>query len=507
MDTARPSLAIVPAGADGASAAAGLAETHTALVVFVGERAFKLKKPVSLGFLDFSTREARKEACEREVALNRRLAPDVYLGVVDVVDADGRPCEHLVVMRRLPERARLSSLAAAGAPLEGEMRRLARLLAAFHTRAERSEAIDEASGPEAMLARFEANAARLGELPGELHHPAASQRVLELARAYLVGRGPLLAGRVAAGRACDGHGDLLADDIFCLDDGPRILDCLEFDDTLRFGDALGDVAFLAMDLERLGRDDLAGSLLEEYGRFSGDSWPASLAHLHLAHRAQVRALVAAVRAVQGVTASAETARSLLALALAHLEAGRVRLVVVGGLPGTGKSTLAAGLADALGACLLRSDELRKQSRGLDVATPGGAALDEGLYDPSVTAATYATLLERARICLSHGESVVLDATFTDPRWRAEARALAGDASAVLGELRCTAPADVAASRLSDRAGRGDASDATAAVAATMADRDQPWPTAATVDTSGPPAETRRTALALLVGAASLRSRP
>ena len=141
-----------------------------------------------------------------------------------------------------------------------------------------------------------------------------------------------------AGRARDGHGDLLADDIFLLDDGPRVLDCLEFDDALRLDDVLADVAFLAMDLERLGRPDLAERFLAAYRAASGDTWPSSLAHHHIAYRAQVRAKVSAIRAEQGVPDSADKAQALLRLALAHLEAGRVRLVLVGGLPGTGKST-------------------------------------------------------------------------------------------------------------------------------------------------------------------------
>src|SRR5690606_13545776 len=170
--------------------------------------------------------------------------------------------------------------------------------------------------------------------------------------------------RVAAGRACDGHGDLLADDVFCLDDGPQVLDCLEFDDALRYEDVLADVAFMAMDLERLGRADLAEHFLDAYRRAAGEDWPASLAHHHIAYRAQVRAKVTAIRAQQGDAGSVDAARALLKLCFDHLEAGRVRLILVGGAPGTGKSTLAAGLAASLGATVLRSDVIRKERAGL-----------------------------------------------------------------------------------------------------------------------------------------------
>ncbi len=236
---------------------AAVRETHTGVVFFVGDRAYKLKKPVHYGFVDFRSREARLAACRREVELNRRLAPDVYLGVADVLDAGGRACDHLVVMRRLPEDRRLADLVAAGAPVEAELGRLARLLAEFHAGADRSARADEAAGSEALTRRWAANSAEMARLVGPVFDAGVVDRVDRLARRYLAGRGPLFGDRVAAGRACDGHGDLLAEDIFCLEDGPRVLDCLEFDDGLRLGDVLADVAFLAMDLERLGRPELA----------------------------------------------------------------------------------------------------------------------------------------------------------------------------------------------------------------------------------------------------------
>jgi predicted kinase len=246
---------------------------------------------------------------------------------------------------------------------------------------------------------------------------------------------------------------------------------------------LGDIGFLAMDLERLGRPDLATAFLDAYREFSADSWPASLAHHHIAYRAQVRALVAALRAEQGRRASVPEARQLLTLAAAHLEAGRVRLVVVGGLPGTGKTTLAAGIAEVIGAVVLRTDEIRKERAGLDATTPAPAAPGEGLYRWEVTQATYAEMLDRARTCLSGGESVVLDATFTDPTWRDAARAVASETTADLDELRCVAPMATMQSRIERRAATGrDASDATTAVVLELTRQEVPWPTATVVHT-------------------------
>lgn len=463
---------------------ASLVETHTGVVCLLGERAYKLKKPLKFGFLDFTTRQARQAACQREVELNARLAPDVYLGVADVVGPDGALCDHLVVMRRMPAATSLATLAQAGEPLGPQIEDIARRLADFHARADRSAIIEQAGSARATLARWEANAAEMAPLAPAVFDPTDLERQMALARRYLEGRAPLLASRVAAGRICDGHGDLLASDVFCLDDGPRLLDCLEFDDQLRYGDVLADVAFLAMDLEHLGRSELAQSLLSHYRRFANDAWPATLAHHYLAYRAQVRALVAGLRHAQGDPAAAETAHAHLAQSLEHLGAGRVRLVLVGGGPGTGKTTLAAGVGHHLGAAVLRSDEVRKALAGPGLGQSAPEDFATGLYAPHVTEAVYHELLERARARLVLGVSVVLDATFADRSWRQAAECLAAECLADLDQLVCQAPLPLAQERVTTRAQRGvDPSDATAAVAARFAEHQVPWPEAHPVDTT------------------------
>lgn len=466
---------------------AAVAETHGAVVFFVGDRAYKVKKPVDLGFLDFSTREKREAACRREVELNRRLSPDVYLGVADVHDPSGEVADHLVVMRRMPVERRLSTLVESGVDVRADVVRIARAVADFHASAERSAVADRCAGRDALAGRWADNTAGFGPYLDDVVPAGTVAAVDALAARYLAGREPLIASRVAAGRACDGHGDLLADDVFCLDDGPRILDCLEFDDELRYEDALADVAFLAMDLERLGRPDLSALLLDAYRTATGDSWPPSLAHHHIAYRAQVRSKVAAIRAGQGDAGSVATARRLLELCRAHLEAAQVRVVLVGGLPGTGKSTLAAGLGEALDADVLRSDVIRKELLGLDPAESAAADVGRDAYDPAVTDRVYDEGLRRAAELASMGRSVVLDASWTDGARRATARRVAEEAAADLVELECVAPTEVAAARMRARAERGgDPSDADARVAAAMAAAADPWPEAAPIRTVGPP---------------------
>ena len=481
---------------------AAVAETHCAVVFFLGDSAFKVKKPVDLGFLDFRSIRARREACHREVQLNRRLAPDVYLGMADVVGPDGAVCDHLVVMRRMPTAARLSTLVRSGADVRDPLRALARQLAAFHATARHDTTTAAEGTRDAVQARWQASFEQTRPDQGAVLDPVETAEVERLALRYLAGREALFADRVAAGLVRDGHGDLLADDIFVLPDGPRALDCLEFDDRLRYVDGLDDAAFLAMDLERLGAAAAGRDFLDWYVEFTGTPRVPSLEDHYIAYRAFVRAKVSCLRAAQGDLAAAADARRYTSLAARHLRAGAVRLVLVGGLPGTGKSTVAGNIADDVGAALLRSDRVRKELADLDPVASAAAPYRSGVYQPAATDATYRTLLDRARTLLGRGESVVLDASWSDARQRQAAGELAAATHSDLVELRCMAPAAVAAARLRARAGTGDPSDADAGIAAAMAVDFTPWPAAVDVDTSGAPAAAAAAALAAVRGSAA-----
>ncbi|WP_256788174.1 AAA family ATPase [Frankia sp. AvcI1] len=480
-------------------------ETHSAVLYLTADRVYKRKKPVNLGFLDFTDRRTREAVCLAEVALNRRLAPDVYLGVADLRDDSGEVIDHLVVMRRMPTSRRLSTLVRRGHLLGPALRSVARALAVFHQRCETSPLIATAGEQATLEDLWREGMAGIAAYRGTQLDAAVVDDIGRLALRYLAGRAELLAERTRAGWIRDGHGDLLADDIFCLDDGPRILDCIEFDPRLRFGDVLGDVAFLAMDLERLGAPEEAAEFLEAYREFSGEVHPRSLQHFYVAYRAFVRAKVACIRGGQGDPDAAENARRLLAVAHRHLRAGRVRLVVVGGLPGTGKTTLASRLAEVGdGWVLLRSDIIRQELVGeppaeaphqqpaADTAPPaadadaGGfdAQFGVGRYAPEITDATYAEMLRRARAALCRGESVVLDASWSSARHRDAAAAVAADVCADLVELHCVTAPEVAAARIARRMAAGpDPSEATVAIHRAMAARADPWPRAAVIRTA------------------------
>ncbi|MGZ8734829.1 MAG: bifunctional aminoglycoside phosphotransferase/ATP-binding protein, partial [Acidimicrobiia bacterium] len=462
--------------------APALHETHVSIVFLVGDRAAKLKKPVRFPFVDLSTREARERICHREIELNRRLAPDVYLGVFDLVGPDGSPYDHLVMMRRMPDDRRLSTLVGSGTVPARAIRDLAHLLASFHGRADTSDEIAAAGTRDAVGRHWETGFAEIRPFLAARVERELEDEIEMRAHTYLEGRERLFDLRIELGRIRDGHGDLLADDVFLLDDGPRVLDCLEFDDELRYADVLADVAFLAMDLERLGSRELADRLLALHREYTGDSYPTTLAHHYIALRAHIRAKVAALRSRQGDASAAAQVDALLSLTAAHLRRAQVTLTLVGGAPGTGKSTLAAGLANTLGRTVLRSDEVRMDLAGIGHLERAATGLDRGIYSERHTRDTYRELIGRAGRLLELGEPVLLDASWAHEDLRAAAREVAAAAAADLIELCCTVDPETAARRMSVRSQAGnDPSDATPEVGNKLRQRFDPWPGAAVVD--------------------------
>ena len=335
-------------------------ETHISVLVFVGDRVYKLRKPVHFDFLDFTDRAVREADCQREIELNRRLAPDVYLGVADIV-MDGRgdrphggdagPARGAALGHPRADGSRTS--------ISG-WRELQRLSPSSMRAPGDPPAISEAGTGQALQAAWDANFDETRRFVGTILDPMADEEIHHTVSRWLASHRALLEDRIASGWVCDGHGDLQAEDIFCLDDGIRILDCIEFSDDLRYGDVCADVAFLAMDLERLGRPDAAERFVLSYEAQAGERLPRPLLHHYIAQRAYVRAKVACLQVEQGRQDAAGDARELHGLALRHARRSRQVLVLVGGLPGTGKSTLAAGLAAETGWDLLRSDEVRRE---------------------------------------------------------------------------------------------------------------------------------------------------
>jgi aminoglycoside phosphotransferase family enzyme/predicted kinase len=467
-------------------------ETHTGVVVLAGDRAFKAKKPVLTDFLDFRTPEQRERACRREVALNRRLSPDSYLGVAHLSDPGGGPAEPIVVMRRYRDEDRLASIARrdADGSVQALLDTIAAVLARFHERAERGPAIDAQGEAGAIEKRWRDNLVELDRYADTLP-PETLSRIRRLATEFIAGREPLFRRRIEDRLIVDGHGDLLADDIFCGQKEPALLDCLEFDDKLRYVDCVDDAAFLAMDLEFLGRKDLGEHFLERYGAHSAREAPPGLAHFYVAYRAVVRAKTDCVRLSQGKPAAADAARHL-AIADEHLRGGAVRLALVGGNPGTGKSTLARALGEQTGAQVISTDDVRRQLRDSGAIAGDAGVLDQGLYSPDNVAVVYETALRRTRSLLGDGQSVILDGTWRDPRLREQAHRIASETHSAAVELMCSSTVDTAADRITTR--RPGNSEVTPEIAAALAAERAGWDSAHRIDTSGAIEDSAREAL-------------
>lgn len=448
-----------------------LIETHVSWIALAGDEAYKFKRPVRFAFLDYSTPQLRRCACATELALNRRWAPALYLGLAELSDTPAGPRLHIgpplgepaVRMRRFDRGLELDALVAAGRVVAEELATLGADLAAWQAASPRVAPGSGYGRPGAALTAARDN---LDALAGV----APERSVIRGLAAWIAKRqrrvAPLLARRRAAGRVRECHGDLHTGNVVRLAGRLTPFDGIDFDPSLRWIDVASDVAFLVMDLERQGRADLAAAFLDRWLDASGDYQAAAVLPWFLAYRALVRAKVEALRAAQlGRRAGARASRAECAVLLRHAQryARRPRgcLIITCGPSGSGKSRLAAALVPLLPALRLRSDVERKRLAGLAPLARSGSCPDQGLYAPALTRRTYARLATAAGACLRAGFNVIVDAAFLDPSARRRFAALAAAARARFAILECTAPASVLRARVGAR--RADPSEATLAV--------------------------------------------
>ena len=451
-------------------------ETHISYVLLSGAYAYKIKKAVALGFLDFSTLARRRVYCEEELRLNRRLAPELYLAVVAITGSpdaprfggNGEAIEYAVQMARFSQEALLDRQLAAGRLSPNVIDELADQLADFHERTQRASPDQPFGSPEAVWEPMAQNFAQLGQ---QLSGAADSTRLAALeawSRQRFSQLADLLAARSRDGWIRECHGDLHCGNIARTGDGLRIFDCIEFDPGLRWIDVLNEIAFLTMDLEERGRADYAHRLLNRYLEAKGEYRGLPLLAFYTVYRALVRAKVAAIRASQEHPASrlAELANCdrYLACAVKATLPGKPTLMLMHGLAGSGKSWLAQQLLERLGALRIRSDVERKRLFGLSALTRSDCAVGDGIYDTAATKATYDRLVESASHILAAGYPVLVDAANLQAWQRAAFRDLAAARKVPFVILACTAPEALLQARLVSRQAAGcDASEADYAV--------------------------------------------
>jgi len=431
-------------------------ETHISHLFFVGDLVYKIKKPVSFSFLDYSTLAKRRQFLNKELRLNRRLAPSVYLGVLPIaldefgwrLGGSAEPAEYTLVMRRLPEKRMLPFLLDTGQVDEAMMRDLAGVLADFHARAECWRSIDPTHYMAQLRSQWYENLADLEPYLDPVNR-GALRGLKNFGLEFFATHSELLKRRVIDGWVRDVHGDLHGEHICFAPEGIQIFDCIEFSDALRRIDLAAEIAFLLMDLSVRGGALLRAPFLTRYGERLGDEQRAQLLPFFETYRALVRAKVHVLREKRW---NDQAARYFSFAQRVTWSCAEPFLLMICGLTGSGKSTLARALSERLGVSVINSDVVRKKLTGQNshrVVPP-----DQDIYSPTTTERTYSKMARKAEKQVTSGKGVILDATFGRRALREKIALLAERYGIPLAVIHCSAPEPTTARRLRDRAAQG-----------------------------------------------------
>jgi len=425
-----------------------LKQTQMSFVFLAGDYVYKVKKPVNLGYLDYSTIEKRHHFCQRELELNRRLCPDVYLGVVTItedsggiaINGSGSVIEYAVRMRRLPQARMMDALLAGDKVTPEMLEKLAKRLAKFHQEAETNGQISSFGKLETIRHNNDENFSQTEKYIGKAIPQARYTRLEDFSKDFIERHHTLFEKRASDGRIRDLHGDLHAAHI-CFTDGICIYDCIEFNDRFRYGDVASEVAFLAMDLDHYGRADLSRRFINSYIAESGDKEIKELLKFYKSYRAYVRGKVACFKlddpyiSDEDKQASLTEASGYFQLSQSYVKQ-KPTLLITAGLVGCGKTSYSQFLASRLGMVVISSDVTRKRLAGIPPTEHRYESFEGGIYSPEFGLKTYDAMFKEAAGILAEGYSVILDASFIKADMRQEAQKLAESAAADFVAVEC-----------------------------------------------------------------------
>lgn len=467
-------------------------ETHISWVLLAGDYAYKIKKPLDLGFLDFSTLEKRYRACLDELRLNRRLAPEIYLSVVPIfgsrddphLSGTGEPVEYAVKMRRFSQDRLLSTLLTKQQVTAELVDRLARKVADFHLSLPAAAPDSPWGTAEAVWEPVAQNFRQIESSPLGEEFSAELESLQCWSRTEYEARRPQIVQRRSDGWVRECHGDMHLGNMVADDGDVIIFDCIEFNAALRWIDTMSEVAFLVMDLTDRDAPELAARFLNRYLELTGDYAGLSVLRFYLVYRAMVRAKVNAIRFQQenaeegSATEAKAEAANYLSLATRFIHPSRPFIALTYGLSGCGKTTYAQALLERTFALRIRSDVERKRLAGLLPEARSRSVLDQGIYQREMTEKTYRRLLELCEATVAAGWPVIVDATFLQEQQRAPFLALARSVDAPLVILEFTASTETLEQRIRRRdAEKSDATEATLEVLHEQQRRIEPLTTA------------------------------
>ncbi len=454
-------------------------QTHISAVFLTGTYAYKIKKPVDFGFLDFSTLEKRKHFCSEEIRLNKRLAPDIYLEVVPitkeqnhiVINGSGTPVEYAVKMKQFPQKNIMTTQLQQHKITKQTIEELGNILIGFYIQAAHNKEIDSYGKPESVQQNIDENFEQTQNIIGTVINKETYTFIKKANDTFFTYNKNLFDQRIKEDKIRECHGDLHSGNIV-ISTKPIVFDCIEFNKRFRYIDIASDIGFLAMDLDYQNHPYLSSHLIHHYLIHSNDTTLHNVLNFYKSYRAYVRGKVIGFQ-LNDPHIETDKKQTLInigkkyfefshyyaSLFLQDLQQKKPLLMLVGGLSGTGKSTIAQKLAIDYHAILLNTDVVRKKIHNIDIYEKHHDAPNTGLYNPKKVEETYKKVLELAEQHLKEGHNVVLDATFQQQKHRTHAHQLAQHHNSQFLQIQCICDEDVIQQRLQKRVQEQNASDA------------------------------------------------